>query len=132
MTDWVARVKGKLEAYRALRDDGDSDGEDAPAGTPIDPAALEAIERQWSLRLPSEYRDYILRIENGGLGPDYGIAPLTLDTNGGMPGPPKPKAKAKTKTKVVVPEPERPFVPDRRFDALEPKGKPRPIPVPEA
>jgi hypothetical protein len=119
--DWVTRVKAKLSAHRSFMDGA------APACTPIDPATLEAIEAKWKLRLPAEYRDYVLRIENGGLGPDYGIAPL--DEHGGMPRP--PKRKGKNVKAAPPPDPNRPFLLTERFDVLDAKRKRRPFPVPQ-
>ena len=43
---------------------------------------VEAFERCHSIRLPSEYRDFLTQIGNGGAGPYYGIFPLgTVDDN---------------------------------------------------
>ncbi|MDX9720187.1 MAG: SMI1/KNR4 family protein [Myxococcota bacterium] len=37
---------------------------------------LEAFESQYQLRLPEDYREFLLYVGNGGCGPDGGIAPL--------------------------------------------------------
>jgi len=50
-------------------------------GLRMNPCLLEsevvALENQWGITLPREYRDFVTRIGNGGIGPpDYGLDPL--------------------------------------------------------
>jgi hypothetical protein len=52
----------------------------------LNPVILEdkvrAFEQDRSIRLPSEYRDFLVQIGNGGAGPHYGVFPLgTVDDN---------------------------------------------------
>lgn len=43
---------------------------------------VEAFEQGLSIRLPSEYRDFLVQIGNGGAGPYYGIFPLGTADDG--------------------------------------------------
>lgn len=40
------------------------------------PAELTAFETEYAVQLPSDYRDFLLRIGNGGAGPYYGLYSL--------------------------------------------------------
>jgi hypothetical protein len=46
------------------------------------PGDVAAFERAHAIRLPPEYRAFLLRVGNGGVGPFYGIHPLGQDTDG--------------------------------------------------
>ena len=109
--DWLARVKEKLAAYRqAARVEGEL--------APIDPKTLAKIERALGVKLPADYRAVLLQVGNGGFGPDYGLAPLTLESLAGIPGKP-------------LPDPKRPFPLKERFSVLDAKGKRRRFPIPK-
>lgn len=42
----------------------------------IEPRELEWFEREYAVELPHDYREFLLRVGNGGPGPYYGILPL--------------------------------------------------------
>ena len=44
-------------------------------GPKVDIAQLEAFETKWNVRLPEPYRQFLLRVGNGGAGP-YIFYPL--------------------------------------------------------
>jgi hypothetical protein len=41
-------------------------------------AELRAVERQWAIHFPDDYRTFLVEIGRGGAGPAYGILPLVL------------------------------------------------------
>ena len=43
---------------------------------PLEESDLGAFEKKHQVTLPEDFRDYLLQIGNGGLGPDYGIYPI--------------------------------------------------------
>ncbi|MDP9847986.1 SMI1/KNR4 family protein [Streptosporangium lutulentum] len=50
---------------------------------PLTEIELSEIERSLGVRLPAEYRDFLLQVASGGAGPDYGLFPLRPRTEGG-------------------------------------------------
>jgi hypothetical protein len=62
-------IRAKLDLLGAWREGGDYT---APASL----AALELLEQQHGVRLPTGYRQFVTNIHAGGLGPYYGITPL--------------------------------------------------------
>ena len=50
---------------------------------------LEAVESSYGIRIPSEYREFLTNVGNGGVGPGYGLEPLR------PPVPSKPQANKK-------------------------------------
>jgi hypothetical protein len=142
--DWVARIRHKLAAYRALEADG---GESLVEDRPIDPAALEAAEHAWSIRLPEEYRDYLLHVSDGGVGPDNGMAPFAeaampkafprikvTVTSKAKAGKRKVTGAAKTGKRRVLarpPDPGKPFLVRDEWVVHDATGKLNPLPVPK-
>jgi hypothetical protein len=43
---------------------------------PLPTERLEALERRYEIRLPEEYRQFLLHLGDGGAGPAYGVLPL--------------------------------------------------------
>lgn len=43
---------------------------------PTSQVEIESFEKRFAVQLPTEYRDFLVRIGNGGTGPGYGIFPL--------------------------------------------------------
>lgn len=50
-------------------------GEVSPS---LSAAEVAAFESKWSFVIPTEYRQFLLEVGNGGAGPNYGIYPLGL------------------------------------------------------
>ena len=48
---------------------------------PLEESNLEAFEKKHQVILPTGFRNYLLQIGNGGLGPDYGIYPMPSTQN---------------------------------------------------
>ncbi len=70
------RILKLLEQARAKDADFERFGADSHQYELSEPASEEAIQRfeeQQGIRLPEEYRDFLLLIGNGGAGPHYGI-----------------------------------------------------------
>lgn len=44
---------------------------------PVSTRDLASFESRYSVKLPSEYREFLLKLGNGGAGPDYGLLSLT-------------------------------------------------------
>ncbi|MFH8403151.1 SMI1/KNR4 family protein [Streptomyces sp. NPDC018019] len=53
---------------------------------PLPAAELHAFESLHGIELPGPYRDFLLRVANGGAGPQHGLFPLTGPS--AYPGPP--------------------------------------------
>jgi len=45
----------------------------------LTPAEIAAVEKQWRVKLPDDYRTFLLEIGAGGAGPAYGVFPLVRE-----------------------------------------------------
>ncbi|UOD33033.1 SMI1/KNR4 family protein [Massilia violaceinigra] len=83
----IARIHAKLEALRladpqlALFGASSHEYLLAPVKTP---AEVSEFEREHSIVLPDDYRQYLLHVGNGGAGPFYGMLPLTASGAAGL------------------------------------------------
>lgn len=77
------RVTESLAYLRRVRSSQSSvDGQTYELNPVIAEDRVELFEHAYLIRLPSEYRDFLVQIGNGGAGPYYGIFPLgTVDDN---------------------------------------------------
>ena len=72
--DAVSRIREKLEPARKL-----SHGKEWWSGSkfnlnpPVPESEIVVFETLHNLRLPQDYRDFLLHLSNGGVGPPYGI-----------------------------------------------------------
>ncbi len=74
--DWVKHIRGLLKQAK----EKDRDFAVFGAGShkynlspPASITAIEAFEQKYGIRLPEEYRNFLLLVGNGGAGPYYGI-----------------------------------------------------------
>jgi hypothetical protein len=74
------RVKESLARLRFLRPPQSGLDHGFEMNPVIAEDRVEAFEQRYSIRLPSEYRDFLVQIGNGGAGPCYGVFALgTVD-----------------------------------------------------
>ena len=74
MTDLDARI-AKLRAELAALPLGEDDGQ-RPLGAPTGEAAVLAVELAHGIRLPEDYRRFLIEVGDGGPGPSYGLYSL--------------------------------------------------------
>ncbi|WP_221329708.1 HEAT repeat domain-containing protein [Actinoplanes sp. L3-i22] len=81
MDDIVARIRSKLAAACTEPVPRPRTFVRAPGGqrlgTPLSEERVVAYEARHGIRLPHGYRRFLREIGNGGIGPDYGLLPLT-------------------------------------------------------
>lgn len=81
-------VAERLEALRAAYLEGRAEqvfgvaGHEFRCAPPLSPAELVQVEGQFGVRLPADYRNYLLRVASGGAGPGYGLFVLSRDAAG--------------------------------------------------
>ena len=76
----IERIKGKLADLRGLDPACElfgSSGHQYRLGPPLTASELEYCEKELGLRLPAEYRDFVMEVGHGGAGPFYGLFQLT-------------------------------------------------------
>ena len=78
-SDWPAECQQHLlrlrQADPGYQTFGSRSHRFRPAPT-ISRRALEAFEAKHDVRLPSDYREHVLHVGNGGVGPSYGLLPV--------------------------------------------------------
>jgi uncharacterized protein (TIGR02996 family) len=77
----IARIWVKLDSLRQADPEFDVFGSDRhryQVGSPIAEQNLIAFEKSVGVRLPEEYRCFLIQVGNGGAGPDYGLYSLSL------------------------------------------------------
>jgi|GEM_PF-5445376 len=52
---------------------------------PLSEAAVATFEKRCNIKLPEDYRDFLIHLGNGGAGPAYGMAPLKPTNGVGTP-----------------------------------------------
>ncbi|WP_334496027.1 HEAT repeat domain-containing protein [Streptomyces sp. B21-102] len=81
MDDRVARIRSKLAAACTEPVPRPRTFARAPGGrrlgTPLSEERVVAFETRHGVRLPHGYRTFLREVGNGGIGPDYGLLPLT-------------------------------------------------------
>ena len=75
----IERIKGKLADLRKLDPACElfgSSGHQYRLAPPLTASELEECEQELGLRLPAEYRDFVMNVGHGGAGPFYGLFQL--------------------------------------------------------
>lgn len=86
MEERLARIRSKLDSIRRRWFRRSSFGEESHRFVlqpPITDPVLEAFESAHGVRLPEEYREFLLQLGDGGAGPGYGL--LSLDKAAAFP-----------------------------------------------
>jgi hypothetical protein len=82
-------IRGVLQHLRSAAPDiFGADGHRFTLNPPLGETQVLAFERQHTIRLPAEYRRFLVELGNGGAGPYYGIHPL--GTTDGISGDVEP------------------------------------------
>lgn len=131
----IARVKARAKALEALLHEYESRGE-LPSGfgghglrlsRPVGRAKVERLEAEHAIRLPEDYRAFLLEVGNSGAGPGYGLWGLS-DWWGFMdcwdntpPAGPRPRVSKPRRSYLASPCPIRPGVYYGKGWAVEPK-----------
>ena len=77
-TPVLKRIREKLDRLRGL-DDGRLDITDHGyrEGQPLTEAEVVAVEQDYEITFPSDFRDFLQSVHSGGAGPHYGLIPIT-------------------------------------------------------
>jgi hypothetical protein len=77
MEERLARIREIIEQLRQMDSEGEIFGSERHLfrlGPPITPDKLAELEERYGVRLPEEYRQFLIHLGNGGCGPGYGLS----------------------------------------------------------
>jgi hypothetical protein len=82
---WIRTIQEQLNALRAADRSLSLPGASSHRyanNPPLSEAQVREFEERFQVRLPDDYRDYLLAVGNGGAGPDFGVFRLGFHADG--------------------------------------------------